>query len=237
MRKTLVILIILLSFSCSSTEWNDYSSMNLNGKIELIIEKGYDNDGSLKVTKKYYFNNSGFIDSTVFIFGSSVFKTEIIYRKNRISKQIISYGKESFEQEYLHVENKFDSLINKSPDGTVTAVGNIYYNENMKPIKTVSFSPQGDTLYIEKTLYDNQGNMFELHFDSKDSSVGYSSINKFFYDSDGNVNRFSVLKNGQLETDETYQYEFDDKNNWIIKTVIDSNGELRKTEKREITYK
>jgi hypothetical protein len=237
MRKLTVLLFILFSFTYSSAQWNDYLSMNLYGKVESIIENEYDKNGELKVTKKYYFNNSSFIDSTVFIYGELFLKTKTIYNKqNRIQRQLNNSTVGAFNHEYYNLDNETDSLVNIDANGNINAFGKIYYNENYRPIKSVIFSSNGDTNYIDKQTYDMKGRLIEDYFESKDTSIG-KSLHKFFYDSTGIMKGYSVLKNGKLTNNEIFEYEFDSKNNWIIKTVFYINGELKMTVKREITYK
>jgi len=233
MRNFALILIVIFGFGCSSNTMNDYSNMNLNGEIESIIENQFNENNQLVFTKKFYFNQSGFVDTTVYINS----KTITIYNwKNRIVNQVLTHNEISINQEYRQLDNNVDSITIFDLNETILGVGKIYYNENMSPFKTISLSPQGDTLFIEKTSYNPDRNITEIIFQSMDSTAE-NTMDKFSYDSSGKRNHYSHYKNGIIIFEENYQYESDKSNNWILKTVFDKNGDFKGIVKREITYK
>jgi hypothetical protein len=166
----------------------------------------------------------------------------------------------------------FDSLQNpiyessiQNNDTTITIRKYIYnsfgkYTFVFNTFKTKSGIQEDN----EEDAYDVNQNITKQVFFNKDKKIDYGrelkynennkveSLSESFGDSIVNVTRFSdkllpiekqLYKKGILQTDEFYQYNFDNKNNWIEKKVLSQNiikgekeAKLTSVETRLISY-
>jgi hypothetical protein len=103
-------------------------------------------------------------------------------------------------------------------------------NEGNK-IESVHYDNLGIKEYTETYKYDEKGLVIE-----ETSDFLRTSKKKYTYDDNGNilkVKEYSIKE--VLIGEETYEYKFDNKGNWIVRLFF-INGKPNFIEEREITY-
>jgi len=105
------------------------------------------------------------------------------------------------------------------------------YDKNGNEIESVHYDNLGRKEYTETYKYDEKGLIIE-----ETSDFLRTSKKKYTYDDNGNilkVKEYSIKE--VLIGEETYEYKFDNKGNWIVRLFF-INGKPNFIEEREITY-
>jgi len=166
---------------------------------------------------------------------------------------------------YDSLQNEIKELRIPNNDTSQTTINKYLYNDFGEYISVTHFtkSKLGESEASEKELYDENRNMIkqEIYYDGK---LNYTS--EFKYDKNNlkeqltetsadsivRVTKFNdkalpiekqTYKKGSCQKDEFYQYQFDNKNNWIEKKVLsqdiakgEKEAKLTSIETRVITY-
>jgi hypothetical protein len=261
----LVLSFLMFVQSCSFTDSkveNDLTKENLKGDVILVYQVGDDGGSSLEIFNDNGMLTKGFFGKK----GEYYDYKEVTYEKDKKiqEKRIGDWGRGGFfEIDYKYSYNpngKLESLTfndNKlfcsyNEDGKLvretsessysTSIKDYYYSSTKLDsiIDVVTYKSHNDkSLSIEKINGVNQ--VFE-NYDLKDdgnrvlTTITYRKNNesgdiieevRTEFDPKGNKTKITTIK---------YEYNYDEKGNWVQKRIIE-NGELEGTYSRTIVYK
>ncbi|MFL9845110.1 RHS repeat domain-containing protein [Flavobacterium rhizosphaerae] len=216
-------LISRIEMKYESGRMTEKNTFNRQNNPTDKIKYTYDNQGNL-VKEEQYLN-------------SEYVQVKTVYKYDEANKKIV-------ESQY-------------SKDSLVYNMSYKYDGDNV--IEKKATAPDGTIQYSQEFTYDNKGNVLtQTIYDSFDNST---LTDTYVYDDAGNKAKWSVEKNGKKEADVFYEYdkeknmtsakalngegasienrkytfEYDDKGNWVKKTIF--IGETPKfVIKRDIVY-
>ena len=233
MKNILYALLLLsLIFSCADDKKNDLTRHNLNGNVKSTYEVSFEAIEKFgEITKgsnrqKYYIDN----------FEQWHVQNEYDDNGNRIERNIYSSDGElifkyicehddngnSIEQNRYNSEGKLDEKWTSKFDAKGNEIKSNLFNSESKLVSKYTFE------------YDDKENMIEMNYYNYDDEL--ISIMTYEFDDNGNLieeNKYD--KDGELEDEFSYEYKFDDKENWIQKTIFEDDKPTFIIE-REIKY-
>jgi hypothetical protein len=253
--KAIISVILLLVVSCATAQKhkNDWTTMNLKGKVKQMVEGGVTTVFNAKGNR---IMEKSAKDSTVYLYDSKDNFTGHYYYKmhrnlpdeysrytydskgNKIrsnwynyedinSKVIYKYdAKGNLAEEYIYNDNRGDKSLKERDTYRHDSKGNL--------IENYWYNPDGslERRYVYK--YDSTGLMTE--------EVWYDKNNKletkytYRYDDYGNKTEENVYKgDGSLDHKYTCRYDYDKSLNWINRYRSENNKPDVVTE-REINY-
>lgn len=245
-NKYIFLIVLFFTISCSDLP-NDADSFNLNGKIQRIVEIEY--NGSEKfgkyipdfenVERKVIcdfnsYNNIEKIlsyDSEGNLYYKGIFQynekgyciaSEESYPKNESTNKHV-YKLENGKNISTEIYDKNGNLINSKKN----------YFSNYDIIKTESFKPNGekDNTYLHK--YDNGLRIESIVLDSAGNEV-YKKISERNNQGDV-IMEIKYFPNDGYDT-LFFDYEYDNKSNWIKKYEFYRKGKIDNITLRDIFY-
>ena len=250
------LIIFLILFSCSANnKKNDLQRENLKGNVKSVKEVSYeavDKFGKITKGKKDWawydsksnsnikFDKKGnLIEYSDFSSEGELYSKHIsTYDDNGKFIEEIKYdkdGKKVFITKIKEVENGNAREYKRYDlEGNLILKGISKYDDNHNLIESSRYKADGslDSKIIYK--YDENDNKIEYSMYKSDGTLIYQDKSKF--DKNGNeveVNYYG--SEGELMAKANYQYTFDDKNNWITRTLIEDDIPKYIVE-REIEY-
>lgn len=236
---SLIISIIFLSLNSSAQCKTDLERSNIKGNVKQIKTTGtykqngnddltyieisdYDKNGNATGYSFAHKNDNMKPTKTEFEFNAQGYKVkEIRYDLNNKVRNTLTYTYDDkgnvIESRYHIKNNQLDSYTRYS------------YNDNCDIIEYHTFYSDSSSWLWYKYKY-KKGLLIEV------LDVDRKSFDWYDYDDRGNVTERIVLREDGVVTDEwTYTYEYDEHDNWIIKTSY-KNGSMYWEDRRDIVY-
>lgn len=194
--------------------------------IEEKTEFVYNDDGL--IVKENCFNSEGKIIRAVILkyneAGEEVERSTYDENGNLDRKEVTNYnenGKIAEKKTYKSdgsLESRFTCDYNQKGDMTFK-----YYNED------------GELTLENNYIYDENGNTVQENSASTGAYLNYTSKQLISYDDFGEVIKRTSYVNGDLKSETTYEFEFDQNKNWVKKTEFE-NRIPQEIIEREIQY-
>jgi len=234
--KFFTILILVIFISCNSQEKKCNNDFNLKGRVQNVEETTKYSDYEMKTI--YSLNENDYVLSIEVYTNNNLFeKSEFKYDKNNIIEEIIvvdSKGKEKMKSHFVkNKENQIEKTLISSSNGK-SAIFH-HYNGNS------GFPDSGKEL-------DNKGNFirsWKLEYKNDLVSVQYNCnldgtiiIQTTFIYNDNNdlVEVIEKNKNEEISNRQYFEYQYDNKKNWIERKLYDADKNLISTSIRKIKY-
>lgn len=238
-RITLFTTLILLA-SCSAKNKNDLESMNIKGKVKCLQEKTFSNKNTLQTHREFSFNESGQVVSITSFpsSGQAVQRTMNHYNLwgRLIEQNFFEDDSLVLKQVYLKTKTKSDSILMYSSTRDLVSIGVLSYDKNDVVVESVIYDSARIKTFTESSEYNDNGKLIRSKISSLDSIIDGDTY-LYTYDSQGRVNSYSyVNRAGELVQDESYTYTTDQFNNWVEKTIVDTNGDKIGIVKRKLEY-
>lgn len=231
-KRTTFLIAVIFLFSCSGSHTgkklnNDWTKMNLKGKVKTIIERAFGNE------RTYTFNTDG--NLTELFNGTATAEVSM-------EKMVFKFDEKGLTTE----------CIVYNPNGSLQ--GRALYKYDSDGYRTeeagYSYDPQNKEKYQGKKIftYDAEMNMIREDTYKPDNSPGETTT--YNYDDNGylieekNGNHIIKYKNDDkgnpievtLEGTERCLYTYDKNNNWIRKVNDTGGNEGTGVIEREISY-
>ncbi|MDD2635588.1 MAG: hypothetical protein PHW82_08840 [Bacteroidales bacterium] len=197
--------------------------------------------GSMESRDVMQFNNNGFIINYA-NYGSEnylISETKKFYNENGLcdSSLVYNYLGEICESIVFFYDETglLFKTENHYPDGKLMSIEKTEYNADRKPVKTELFDGiEEEAIVISETQYNDKNQKEQGIF--HDISQDVYMLTKYEYDSDGMLSKRSYFdKDGELQDTYEFEYEFDNKGNWITRSEI-RNGKMAFIVERELVY-
>lgn len=208
---------------------NNIESITYNSMEEPInkVVNVYDENG--KTTECYVYGKSGAL-STKFAF-------KYDEKGREISNRIEPYNSRLKAWELTYKYNDNGNVVeqcNINPLGIDTAKFDFVYDNKSRVVQRIAYSADNGNGKKTSFKYDRRGNAIE----ESECKFNGKLIRRFTYRFDklGNTIKFSAEDSTErFYIEETYQYQYDKKRNWIKKIIFEK--EIPKfIEEREIKY-
>jgi len=214
--------------------------MNIKGKVKCIQEKNFSNRNELQTNREFLFNESGQVVSITNYptSGQSIQRTMNHYNLwgRLIEQNFFENDSLVLKQIYLKTKTKADSILMYSSTRDLVSIGVLSYNKSDVIAESVIYDSARIKTYTENSEYNDLGKLIRSKISSLDSIIDGDTY-LYAYDSQGRVNSYSYVNRvGELVHNETYTYTTDQLNNWIEKTILDSNGDKIGIVKRKLEY-
>jgi len=208
----------------SLIESNDFH--NKYNEKGFLIERNSYLDGTLYLIEIYTYDDN---DNNIEVFQSTSEgeNGKVIYNyddKGNLIEENSYYPDDSLKASYKYT-NKYDNNDNLIEQNTYLSNGSlswreIYtYDKNGKLIENNKYQSNGSFDNKDTFKYDNNGYLIEITRYLPDSSLYYKD--RYIYDEKGNPieRNYDRPSDGKFTTSfkDTYQYDYDEKNNWIKK--------------------
>ncbi|MBN2778762.1 MAG: hypothetical protein JXR36_14045 [Bacteroidales bacterium] len=244
--SALILAVIISSCSASVNQEKDDNSQkpnvisdleksSLKGEIKSIDERRYYYDynadsilgkGDLETRHRTSYNDKGFVESVEY-FGSEnylISKTVNFYGEDNLrdSSQIFKEeGKLDGYKKYFH--NELGLLMtteNYLADGDMHTVEVITYDSNNNPTKLEMFiRGENEASVVTTKFFDENNKLIKSEFEDK--SQGICTVVEYYYDDSGAFEKRIVTEHdSNIKDVYEYEYEYDDKGNWITKVEI-----------------
>ena len=221
-------LVFGLFFSCYENKENDLDKANLNGEVKSIyttsfeaIEKfGEIEKGDKRWQKSYESDNKSIYNDN----GNRI-------EDNKYDKdgELTNKWKGKYDVNENLIEGKY-----YDEDGELSFKWKFKYDDNGNLIESNGYDKDGELTSKYKSKYDVNGNLIESIRYDEDGELRIKL--KFKYDDNGNqIEEKNYDEDGELENKYIYEYKFDDKENWIQKTIFKDDKPTFIIE-REIKY-
>jgi len=245
-KKILPLFLLLCLSSGLLAQSTDYSRWNLNGRVKMVVEQVYElpNNANGVDTLAYTYYN------TFDQFGNKVLDIRMksdgrvdenyVYTYNEDHQRDKSYqydfdGKLIRTIYYLY--NSKGVLYADSSmmaDGQIDKIFRYFYDGDGKLSSDESYGGDGMRRKKYQYSYDSLGRKTEIKRMNRDLELERRSI--LTYDKNDNVvHEATYWPDGSLKYQETCHYVYDEKNNWVEKTII-WDGRTVKKITRDITY-
>ena len=246
MKRLLIILLPLLVVSCSEVDGgdgrNDWEEGNLFGEVKMITDSIYaaeEKSGEIVIVelKKYsisQFDSKGkMIEEKEYNSEGEQLRITKYQHDDQGNRTVYNSDGELIYKSKYHYDSKGNTIEEDMYDseGELGRQIKSQYDSDSKLIEKVSYGRDGELTGQFKYQYDSKGNMREStsYFpDGRIMLVKYGNkgnmIEMAHYDADG-----------MLKEERTYQYEFDETDNWIKQTAVYSE-DYKKIIIREIEF-
>lgn len=211
----LVFIVLLSGCSTIKKEKNDLKKMNLKGKVRSIREfyyKAVEKSGEILKGKieKYDFEHRD---------------TYIIFNNKGNGIEENAYNADgSFAYKWTC---KYDNKGNQIETNDYDSDGKFYkkwiikYKYKWNKIETNVYNSDGSFSHKWILKYDYKGNQIEQNNYRSDGSLVRKWVSK--YDDKGNqIEENAYNSDGSLGVNCNYEYEYDEKNNWIKKIIFEN---------------
>ncbi|ADV50461.1 hypothetical protein Celal_3187 [Cellulophaga algicola DSM 14237] len=229
-----IILIFSLSNCSEKKANNDWTTENLNNKVQSYTELSYEVLEKKKQEKEFKKNEKNFdklgkiTEEFVYEFDESGTKFIPKYNEKDEKTELFCYAIYSnsllykWVYEYDEKQNKIkDEIYNSSNELTLERF--FTYNEKGNKTETTErylHNPKG---VVNRKTYEYDENENVIRINTYDpTGKDLKSYYTFVYDNYGNKIEENIFKpNGDPSSKWVYKYVFDEKNNWIKKTELD----------------
>lgn len=258
--------ITLLLCSCSNInnkKQTDLEELGVKGKVKSITVKSFEAEekfgNAIKTTMEDFyqqiFNENGFI-TEMHIFNAEGVKVATsfykydekghIYERIYVFEMVSNNGSKvkrstrtvyrSNEQGFILEENNYSS--EDLFDSKVTYV----YDENNLKIGQNTYNVNGDLIGRETYKYNKGRQVIESKMYSNENEIEHNSTTENWYNDKGYRSRMrfvSINEYAHIDFISTFEYEYDEKGNWIKEIIYSEESSERKPfqiTEREIKY-
>ena len=248
-------LLILLLSSCTQFKSDDYKELNLKGKVKSVKSKKFEAEEKFGEVQRSYptdadeNNELDMLSNSLIEFdelGKSVAISNFYRNGSLLSKMVV----DGLNINMYDEEGNLTGVL-KSDEEHFPKEVNIY-DASGELIEKSKYTYNDEKLLVEEQTYDEKGTLIrkEVHEYISDllsrktiseRKVYYSSYGDMYeieksykYNDNKDVTEQEVTKRGNVTT-YTFEYEYDDKNNWI-KRIQYRNNKPKAIVEREIVY-
>ena len=246
MKQILYIIICLITLSACSDKRNGLDELNLKGDVVKYYQTQYEAEekfGKWELGDKSYYGHS------LMIFNDDGFVKEqqSLNKDGSIDMRYVN----SFKDGLLSETSSFDendklkakSVYNSSGGKIVSSKE---YDEEGKLEREINYNYKGELIASVEILKNGTvTSKFENFFsgDQLDKQIHYdslgqvSSISKYKRNSNDDISKYQSLdEGGKVDYEVEWEYEYDDKGNWI-KQYDKNDGKIENISVRKIIYK
>lgn len=233
-----------------------------NSKNEIYQIRKLDHDNKLKEIEKYEYQND-LLSRKIILDADKNEKEKITYEysnKQLLEKECLYGFNNTLKMTKKYSYNEYD-LVEQQQDlnnkNEIALTTKYHYSNDKELVLTEFFNSKNQLIRAEKKKYDEFNRLIfftvldetgqkiatETKYNDNNSIIGYEQLNNdiltesftYVYNSFGMMTQ--VIDNLNRESDLTnqYEYEIDEKNNWIKKTTLIKDTPIEIVE-REIEY-
>ena len=258
-HSSLLIFLFLINCGNTNSGSTDLNNLNITGSLSKLVEKKYtlkrdSNSSAKKILVKtaiYQFNAAGNIATFTIVnnhvFFAKKYTGKFIYNSNNQKiKEIGRLDSIEIEVRYFYhdtllIRTSGESRVSNGDFGAIQTQDYIYRNRKLKSCVSKSFSidkNSNDTLLIGSNtfLYNSKGLLSEVNWDTI-NSPGQWAKTIYKRNRDGLIiKELKISRLNGLKSDISYEYEYDNLNNWI-KLKKSENGKITELIERELHYR
>ncbi|KAA5531877.1 hypothetical protein [Paenimyroides baculatum] len=258
--------ITLLLSSCTNLNdkrLTDLDELNVKGKVKSITVKSFEAEEKFgKAVKttiedfyKEMFDENGFV-TEMHIFNTEELKVGTSFykydEKGNMNESIFAFEigsnkgdkiKRSSKSTYTYNERGFRVEENKySTEGLFETKVTYTYNENNLNIEQNTYNANGELIGKETYKYNKDRQVTESKSYLIENGSEHNSTTEFWYNDKGDRSKMrfvSIDKFAHVDILSSFEYEYDEKENWIKEIVYSEDSSERKPFKiteREIVY-
>ena len=245
MRQPIYIILCLITLSACSDKRNGLDDLNLKGNVVKYYETKYEAEekfGKWDIGDKSYYGHN------LVIFNDDGFVTEhhSLNKDGSIDMRFVNSFKDGLLTEsasYDENDKLKEKSIYKFSGGKI--VSSEEYDDKGKLERTIKYQHKGELISSGEILKNGVvTSKFENFFsgDQLDKQIFYDSLGKVSFttiyerNSNNDISKYKSLdENGKVDYEVEWEYEYDDKMNWI-KQFEKDEGKVESITIRKIIY-